>query len=125
MRAHSTCCELAHLPTMKRNHLALAGVFACCVLLSQALSGPSFADDEATAGFSPPLGKRITVHLRKDALGMANNYASDPVLEKSGNIEVSLTGILEALNDDWVVLKLNTGNYWVARDTVLLLASDQ
>lgn len=114
---------------MKANHLALAGLLALCVLLTQALSrtsaGPIGLDDDAKVQANPPVGKRVTVHLRRDALGLDNSFAASPVLDKYGNTEISLTGTLESLSDDWLVLDLNTGKYWVAREMVLLVATDQ
>ena len=112
---------------MKANHLALAGLFALSLLFSQALSRTTTGvdDDQPASRAAPPLGKRVTVHLRKDSLGMANSYGSSPVLESAGNVELSLTGILKHLNQDWLMLELNTGNYWIARDSILIVASDQ
>lgn len=123
---------------MKVNHLALAGLLALCVLLTQALSrttseptgtlnAPGIAGDDGKKKLepSPPLGKRVTVHLRKDALGLATSFATSPIQDTVGEIELSLTGILENINDEWLVLELNTGKYWVARTSILLVATDQ
>ena len=123
---------------MKANHLALAGLIVLSVLLTQALSRTpsqpigtlnypkSLLDDaQAKVEPSPPVGKRVTVHLRKDALGMATSFATSPIQDTVGNIELSLTGTLEDINEDWLVLELNTGKYWVARESILLVATDQ
>jgi hypothetical protein len=67
----------------------------------------------------PPAGRRCRVHLRREALGIAgqapypitgNNLAAD---------RAQLTGTLERVGRDWLVLRGERSTYWVPRDAVL------
>ena len=69
----------------------------------------------------PPAGRRVRLHLRRDAMGVAgqapypmtgNNLAAD---------RASLTGTLERVGRDWMVLRGDRSTYWVPRDAVLAI----
>ncbi len=112
--------------TMKSNHLVLAAILGACFFLARGESEPQdVAPVKSVSLENPPLQKRVTVHFRLDHLGPSNDYPTGPLIEKYGQVEISLTGILEECNDSWVVLKLNTGLHWISRDSVLLIAGDQ
>ena len=67
----------------------------------------------------PPAGRRCRVHLRRDGLGVAN-AAPYPL---SGNAiateRAQITGTLERVGRDWLVLRGEKSTYWVPRETVL------
>jgi len=67
----------------------------------------------------PPAGRRVRLHLRRDAMGVSgqapypmtgNNLAAD---------RASITGTLERVGRDWMVIRGDRSTYWVARDAVL------
>ena len=67
----------------------------------------------------PPAGRRCRVHLRREAMGVAgqapypmsgNNLAADRVL---------LSGTLERVGRDWLVVRGDRSTYWVPREAVL------
>jgi hypothetical protein len=115
---------------MNLTHLTLACVLALGVLFTQGKSIPAASPQEPLSATAesiaqPQIGKRLTVHIRRDYLGQAADYPADPLAEKHLSQNVTITGLLEHINSDWVVLKLNTGLHWIARDSVLLIAGDQ
>ena len=82
---------------------------------SSATTGAGATQDEVR----PPAGRRCRVHLRREALGIAgqapypitgNNLAAD---------RAQLTGTLERVGRDWLVLRGERSTYWVPRDAVL------
>jgi hypothetical protein len=112
--------------TMKSNHFVLAGILGVCFLLARGQSETQNVTTTDTVSMeNPPLQKRVTVHFRFDHLGQATDYPTSPLAEKYGPVEIALTGILQSCTEDWVVLKLNTGLYWISRDSVLLIAGDR
>jgi hypothetical protein len=67
----------------------------------------------------PPAGHRCRVHLRREALGVAgqapypltgNNLATD---------RAQITGTLERVGKDWLVVRGDRSTYWVPREAVL------
>ena len=69
----------------------------------------------------PPAGRRCRLHLRREAMGVAgqqpypisgNNIAAD---------RAAITGTLERVGRDWLVLRGERSTYWVPRETVLAL----
>ena len=81
--------------------------------------GNSSASAAAVDEVRPPAGRRCRVHLRREAMGVAgqapypmsgNNLAADRVL---------LSGTLERVGRDWLVLRGERSTYWVPRDVVL------
>ena len=82
-------------------------------------SGSAGASTAAVDEVRPPAGRRCRVHLRREAMGVAgqapypmsgNNLAADRVL---------LSGTLERVGRDWLVLRGERSTYWVPRDVVL------
>ena len=68
----------------------------------------------------PPAGRRCRLHFRREAIGVAgqaaypitggNNLAAD---------RASVTGTLERVGRDWLVVRGDRSTYWVPRDAVL------
>jgi len=67
----------------------------------------------------PPAGRRCRVHLRREAMGVAgqapypltgNNLATD---------RTQITGTLERVGRDWLVVHGDRSTYWVPREAVL------
>jgi hypothetical protein len=67
----------------------------------------------------PPAGRRCRLHLRREAVGVAgqvpypitgNNLAAD---------RAQLTGTLERVGRDWLVIRGERSTYWVPREAVL------
>ena len=67
----------------------------------------------------PPAGRRVRLHLRREALGVAgqapyplsgNNLAAD---------RTSIPGTLERVGRDWLVVRGDRSTFWVPRDAVL------
>ena len=67
----------------------------------------------------PPAGRRCRIHLRRESMGIAgqapypitgNNIAAD---------RAAVTGTLERVGRDWLVLRGERSTYWVPRDAVL------
>ena len=82
-------------------------------------SGNAGASASAVDEVRPPAGRRCRVHLRREAMGVAgqapyplsgNNLAADRVL---------LSGTLERVGRDWLVVRGERSTYWVPRDVVL------
>lgn len=80
---------------------------------------PSNAPQSTTDDVRPPAGRRCRVHLRRDAMGVAaqapyplagNNLAAD---------RASVTGTLERVTRDWVVVRSDRSTHWLPRDAVL------
>src|SRR5688572_25482463 len=83
---------------------------------SATATGAAVADE-----VRPPAGRRCRVHLRREALGIAgqapypitgNNIAAD---------RAAVTGTLERVGRDWLVLRGERSTYWIPRDAVLAL----
>ena len=82
-------------------------------------SGGAGASASTVDEVRPPAGRRCRVHLRREAMGVAgqapypmsgNNLAADRVL---------LSGTLERVGRDWLVLRGERSTYWVPREVVL------
>ena len=68
----------------------------------------------------PPAGRRVRLHFRREAIGVAgqaaypitggNNLAAD---------RASVTGTLERVGRDWLVVRGDRSTYWVPREAVL------
>jgi hypothetical protein len=67
----------------------------------------------------PPAGRRCRVHFRREAMGVAgqapyplsgNNLATD---------RAQVTGTLERVGRDWLVIRGERSTYWVPREAVL------
>ena len=69
----------------------------------------------------PPAGRRVRLHLRREALGVAgqapyplsgNNLAAD---------RASITGTLERVGRDWLLVRGDRSTWWVPREAVLAI----
>ena len=68
----------------------------------------------------PPAGRRCRLHFRREAIGVAgqaaypitggNNLAAD---------RASVTGTLERVGRDWLVVRGDRSTYWIPREAVL------
>jgi hypothetical protein len=86
---------------------------------------PGGDTNSSTAGAAddpvrPPAGRVCRIHLRREALGVAGQvpYA----LGGGNNISadrVQVTGTLERVGRDWLVLRTDRSTYWIPRDVVL------
>jgi hypothetical protein len=87
--------------------------------------GAHAADSSATVVASqedpvrPPAGRRCRVHFRREAMGVAgqapyplsgNNLATD---------RAQVTGTLERVGRDWLVVRGDRSTYWIPREAVL------
>ena len=78
-------------------------------------TGGSAAQDDVR----PPAGRRCRIHLRREAMGVAGQ-APYPVTGNNINADrAALTGTLERVGGDWLVLRGDRSTYWVPRDAVL------
>jgi hypothetical protein len=78
---------------------------------------PATATDDAVR---PPAGRRVRLHFRREAIGVAgqaaypitggNNLAAD---------RASVTGTLERVGRDWLVVRGDRSTHWVPREAVL------
>ena len=78
-------------------------------------------DQSAPSGENPPTGQRVIVQFRRDSLGLASQVVLSPTSGGLGGGKSSLTGMLVSVHDDWLVLRIQNGEQWIARDTVLLV----
>jgi hypothetical protein len=95
------------------------------LVYSPAARLPAEKDDGASSATAtedvvrPPAGRRVRLHLRREALGVAgqspyplsgNNLAAD---------RTSVTGALDRVGRDWLVVRGDRSTYWVPREAVL------
>lgn len=66
-------------------------------------------------------GTKCAVQFRRDALGAAANLPVSPDTDNINGAQVSLTGTLKSMNADWIVVTQGKTDYWIARDSVLML----
>jgi hypothetical protein len=71
----------------------------------------------------PPVGQMVTVQFRRDALGGAAELPVSPTTNSVNGAVVSLAGNLTQVNRDWLVLQMSAGEYWIARDSILLVSA--
>lgn len=75
----------------------------------------------ATEDVRPPAGRRCRVHFRREAMGVAGQ-APYPI---AGNNIVAeraqITGTLERVGGDWLVVRAQRSTYWVPREAVLAI----
>lgn len=69
----------------------------------------------------PPTKKNVKVQFRRDALGGAHTLPISPNTDSINGAQVSLSGKLLTVNDEWIVLEHNKRNHWIPRDAVLLI----
>ena len=73
----------------------------------------------ATEGL--PLGASVTVQFRRNILAGANQFLVPPTTTVMNGSAVSLTGFLQGVSEEWIVVKFNDRNHWVDRETVLMV----
>jgi hypothetical protein len=87
---------------------------------------PSHAADSSTTSVAsqedpvrPPAGWKCRIHFRREAMGVAgqapyplsgNNLATD---------RAQITGTLERVGRDWLVVRGDRSTYWIPREAVL------
>lgn len=82
-------------------------------------------DSAQAAGFSsPPNGKSCVVQFRRDALGAAANLPISPTTGSINGAQTSVSGVLRATNDDWIVLDRGGQQIWIPKSVVLLIQVD-
>jgi hypothetical protein len=80
-------------------------------------STPAGATDDPVR---PPAGRVCRIHLRREALGVAGQVPYP--LSGGNNISadrVQVTGTLERVGRDWLVVRADRSTYWIPRDVVL------
>ena len=80
-------------------------------------SGPA-AEPEAVR---PPAGRRCRVHLRREALGVAGQAPYPLSGNNLATERAQLTGTLERVGHDWLVVRGDRSTYWVPREAVLAI----
>ena len=74
------------------------------------------------AGGELPTGRPCTVQFRRDALGMAGPGVLGPQVTTPPARSARLTGTLDRVTEDWLVVRVPEGTtFWIARDAVLLV----
>ena len=76
---------------------------------------------EATTLYGPPLGRPCRVQLRRDTMGVAAPAAIGVLGETLPGKAVQLTGTIDRLTPEWLVLRAEGRNYWIPREMVLLI----
>jgi hypothetical protein len=69
----------------------------------------------------PPVGKKVTVQFRRDALGSAHTLPIPPTTDSQNGAQVSLSGKLTMVNSEWIVLEHQKLKHWIPLDSVLLI----
>lgn len=68
-----------------------------------------------------PLGERCTVQLRRDALGAGADLPVPPTTNSINGADVSISGELVRADQDWLVLRGEGKDRWIARHAVLFV----
>ena len=69
----------------------------------------------------PPKAKSATVQFRRDILGASRELPVSPMTDIQNGAEVSVSGRLLEVNEEWVVLEQGKQELWIPRDNVLLI----
>ena len=67
----------------------------------------------------PPAGRRCRVHFRREAMGVAGPSPYPLTGNSLATDRVQITGTLERVGRDWLVVKGERSTYWVPREAVL------
>ncbi len=101
----------------------------CSLLASLALlsscappSAPVSYHDDLIEGPTP--GSIVTLQFRRDALGAAAQLPVSPTTNGINGAQVSITGQLVTIAEDWIALELKGKRHWVPRETVLMLVEE-
>lgn len=73
-------------------------------------------------GLDPPVGATVEVQLRRDALGGAGSLPVSPTVLSINGVQVGLSGSLSKVTPRWLVVRFAGKDYWVSRDSILLVA---
>lgn len=73
------------------------------------------------AGIPLPLGARCTVQLRRDVLGAGASAPIAPTVQSYNGADVSISGDLIRADDDWLIVRSDGKDRWIARQAVLLV----
>lgn len=73
----------------------------------------------ATEGL--PLGANVTLQFRRNLLTGASEYLVSPTTTVQNGSSVSISGILEGVSEEWIVVSNGGSDHWVPRETVLLV----
>ena len=100
--------------------LTLAGVVAL------GLAGCRFdttdkADTKEEPAQIAKAGQTCHVHFRRDALGVSSKYAIGPATVNADGREVALTGEYQRIDEDWLVIRVDTSNICIPREMILLV----
>lgn len=68
-----------------------------------------------------PLGERCTVQFRRDALGAGASAPISPVTHSINGADVAISGELIRADADWLVVRNEGKERWIARRAVLLV----
>ena len=73
----------------------------------------------ATEGL--PLGANVTVQFRRNLLTGASEFLVSPTTTVQNGSSVSISGVLEGVSEEWIVVSNGGSDHWVPRETVLLV----
>ena len=97
-------------------------------LPAQEVSNNDTGGSAAPAGVEdpvrPPAGRACKVHLRREALGVAGQVPYPLEGNRITTDRVQLTGTLERVGRDWLVLRSDRSTFWIPRDAVLAVEFD-
>jgi hypothetical protein len=100
--------------------------YGVCLALILMLSG---CDKESAERVSPSeltkwIGKGITVHLRRDALGAATNVPIGPTVDSHNGSRMSMRGELQSVDAAGITLQVSKnagGLCWVPTEVILCI----
>lgn len=67
------------------------------------------------------IGRSCTVQFRRDALGAAAELPVSPTTGTINGAQVSVSGRLESVDRDWVVIKSGSKGLFIPQSTVLMI----
>jgi hypothetical protein len=96
---------------------------------------PSFQDQARQQGLSSAditntwmsrdiIGRSCRVALRRDALGMSAPGFAEPMSPMIGGKQALVSGIVDKLGNDWLVLRDKSRTYWIPVNAILMMETD-
>ncbi len=82
------------------------------------------AADPRRDALDPPVGRKCRVHLRRDAMGAASATPLAVGVDSPSGRAVQVTGTLERISGDWLVIRGENHTYWIPRNVVLAVDFD-
>src|SRR5205085_7818418 len=70
------------------------------------------------------IGKSCRVSLRRDALGLAAPGLAEPMANMIGGKPALISGTVEAMNDNWLVLRSESRTYWIPTSAILMIETN-